>query len=123
MHVSFSQPSGYNRSILRAAHTLTYTHRSLYTRGLCRSIAAYGADKTILYDNFANVRRFRNANTARTVVPGVDLLGMNVGGFSSSLKICIASCQLTRFLLGERWRSALYPPPLLVKSELRRRCS
>lgn len=32
---------------------------------------------------------FRNANTTPTVVPGVDLLGMNVGGFSFhfSLKI------------------------------------
>lgn len=27
MHVSFIQPAGYNRSILRAAHT----HKSLYT--------------------------------------------------------------------------------------------
>lgn len=35
---------------------------------------------------FASVSHFRNANMTPTVVPGVDLLGMNVGGISTSLK-------------------------------------
>lgn len=83
-------------------------------RAIHRRLAAYGTVEITFYDNFCH---FRNANTTPTVLPGADLLGMNVGGISTSLKICIASCQLTRYLQGKRRRSALYPPPLLVKSE------
>lgn len=57
--------------------------------------------KSLSIITFANVRHFRNANTTPTVVPWVDLLGMDVGGFSTSLKICTASSQLTRYLLGK----------------------
>lgn len=42
--------------------------------------------KSLSTITFASVSHFRNANTTPTVVPGVDLLGMNVGGISTSLK-------------------------------------